>query len=207
MDVQDAVRRGDDPSASKLLLSLCYTSRQTFEETVAMVIEVSQVLVCSYNENKLLRAFLEAALGRFWLVRPLNFEFFSCFKPEFGNKSDLQLAVECKGLRAIKLGFYRDEITDMGRRPKTMEFFLKYRLERLLYCSMLKSIGIEHSDYFSEVAKEAAFDLGELLEQKFAAEEPKQVMGIACTRKAREVRSWSPYRQTAVHGLLIMDSP
>jgi hypothetical protein len=39
LEVREAVKRGDDPAKPKFLPRLCYTSKATFEETMAVVIE------------------------------------------------------------------------------------------------------------------------------------------------------------------------
>jgi hypothetical protein len=199
--VRDAVKRGDDPKKPRFLPVLCFTSKKTFEETVANFIIASKILVCSYNDNLFLRAFLEAENGRFEQVRQLDFEFFSRYKRDTTENADLELAVQCTGLRIIKLGFHKEELTyyrldddsDMwlqcSTQPnKAADLFSKYKLERLLDCDMLETIIIEHSGYFSLTAEAVAAELGAMLREKFAAKVSKQAIEVVYTRKGRRTR-------------------
>ncbi|KAG9186082.1 hypothetical protein G6011_02638 [Alternaria panax] len=197
--VRDAVKRGDDPTRPRFLPALCFTSKKTFEETVVSFINASKFLVCSYDDNLFLHAFLKAVDGRFEQVRQLDLEFFSRYKGDTTENADLELAVKCTGLRTIKLGFHKEELTfylledeyemQCSTQPcAATDLFSKYKLERLLDCGMLVTIIIEHSGYFSEAAEEAAAELGRMLEQKFAAKASKQVVGVVYTRKARRAQ-------------------
>ncbi|RYN91306.1 hypothetical protein AA0119_g10513 [Alternaria tenuissima] len=199
--VRDAVKRGDDPKKPGLLPVLCFTSKKTFEETVVSFIIASKILVCSYNDNLFLRAFLEAEKGRFEQVRQLDFEFFSRYEGNTTKNADLELAVQCTGLRIIKLGFHKEELTyyrlvddsDMllqcSTQPyKATDLFSKYKLERLLDCDMLETIIIEHSGYFSLTAEAVAEELGAMLRGIFGAKVSKQVIEVVYTRKGRRAR-------------------
>ena len=199
--VRDAVKRGDDPKKPGFLPVLCFTSKKTFEETVANFIIASKILVCSYNDNLFLRAFLEAENGRFEQVRQLDLKFFSRYKGNTIENADLELAVQCTGLRIIKLGFHKEELTyyrldddsDMllqcSTQPnKAADLFSKYKLERLLDCDMLETIIIEHSGYFSLTAEAVAAELGVMLRGKFAAKVSKQAIEVVYTRKGRRTR-------------------
>ena len=199
--VRDAVKRGDNPKKPRFLPVLCFTSKKTFEETVVNFIITSKILVCSYNDNLFLRAFLEAENGRFEQVRQLDFEFFSRYKGDTTENADLELAVQCTGLRIIKLGFHKEELTyyrldddsDMwlqcSTQPnKAADLFSKYKLERLLDCDMLETIIIEHSGYFSLTAEAVAAELGAMLRGKFAAKVSKQAIEVVYTRKGRRTR-------------------
>jgi hypothetical protein len=199
--VRDAVERGDDPKKPRFLPVLCFTSKETVEETVVNFIIASKILVCSDNGNLFLRAFLEAENGRFEQVRQLDFEFFSRYEGNTTENADLELAVQCTGLRIIKLGFHKEELTyyrlvedsDMllqcSTEPnKATDLFSKYKLERLLDCGMLETIIIEHSGYFSPTAEAVAAELGAMLRGKFAAKVSKQVIEVVYTRKGRRTR-------------------
>jgi hypothetical protein len=136
--------------------------------------------------------------GRVLLVRKLKFDFSSRFKAEkFEKNADLELAVDCKGLRTIQLCLHQKELTydrmvDQGKMQLEAtaciadKLFVKYRLERFLDCDKLSSIIIEHSGYFLEAAEEAAESLGKLLGEKFASK--KQVVEVQYTRKLRGSR-------------------
>jgi hypothetical protein len=201
LEVREAVNRGDDPARPMFLPSLCYTSKKTFEETMAVMIENMEIQVCSIMDNDFIRAFLAAGPDRFRLVRQLNFDYFSRFPAEkFEKNADLELAVDCKGLRTIKLGFHQTQLTyslmvdQWQMRFKITphpadKLFSKYRLERLLECDKLSTIIIEHFGTFMEAAEEAAENLGKLLEQKFASKGQKQVVEVQYTPAPQQYRS------------------
>ncbi|KAL1794395.1 hypothetical protein ACET3X_007816 [Alternaria dauci] len=197
--VRDAVKRGDDPKKPKFLPDLCFTSKKTFEETVISFIIASRFQVCSYKDNLFLRAFLEADKGRFEQIRQLDFDFFSRYKGDTTENADLELVVQCTGLRNIKLGFHKEELTyyrledEWEMRCSTQpcsaaDLFAKYKLSRLLDCGMLGTIIIEHSGYFSEAAEGAAEELGAMLKEKFAEKVSKQAVELVYTRKRRRTR-------------------
>ncbi|KAI4914791.1 hypothetical protein J4E90_004824 [Alternaria incomplexa] len=202
MEVRKAVRRGNNPARPGFLPQFCYTSRRTFDETVATVIGNSQMMICSYADNQFARAFLAAEPSRFDLVRHLDFRFFSRFKEEFGVNADLELAFECKGLRTIKLNFHCSDLIrleiedgydyyedDFTRYPaEGEELFNKYKLARILDCDALNAVIIEHSGCYCRMAVEAAEGLGRIIEQKFAGKVPKQIVKLAYTRQPTRLR-------------------
>ncbi|KAI4667439.1 uncharacterized protein J4E79_002126 [Alternaria viburni] len=202
MEVRKAVRRGNNPARPVFLPKFCYTSRRTFDETVATVIENSQMMICSYADNQFARAFLTVGPSRFDLVRHLDFRFFSRFNEEFGVNADLELAFECKGLRTIKLNFHCSDLIrleiedgydyyedDFTRYPaEGEELFNKYKLARILDCDALNAVIIEHSGCYCRMAVEAAEGLGKIIEQKFAGKVPKQIVKLAYTRQPTRLR-------------------
>ncbi|KAI4684107.1 hypothetical protein J4E81_009271 [Alternaria sp. BMP 2799] len=202
MEVRKAVRRGNNPARPGFLPQFCYTSRRTFDETVATVIGNSQMMICSYADNQFARAFLAAEPSRFDLVRHLDFRFFSRFKEEFGVNADLELAFECKGLRTIKLNFHCSDLIrleiedgydyyedDFTRYPaEGEELFNKYKLAQILDCDALNAVIIEHSGCYCRMAVEAAEGLGRIIEQKFAGKVPKQIVKLAYTRQPTRLR-------------------
>lgn len=192
--VRDAVEDKSPVTTPSFLPEICYKIEETQQETIAVVIEGSQFIVTRLQDHKYLQAFLNAAPGRFELIRQLSFPYFSRFRPEkYSKNQDLELAVKCTGLHTIKSTFHPDPITyfvlhgdyeDGLTRTACAAtvLFDKFRLERLLDCKMLKKIIIEHVDFYSVAAEEAAEGLGQLLQQKFANKAIKQIVEIEDTR-------------------------
>lgn len=181
--------------------SFCYISKQTLEEVVAVVIQGSQFMVASITDNELLHAFLGAAPGRFRLCRQLNFDYFGRFPENLPINKDLKLAVACSGLLTIKLTFHADAITSwvridgyedgMTRHPCTADYiFSKYKLNRPLDCNKLRKIIIQSTGSGLGAAKEAAEELGQMLEHKFVSKPMKQEVYIEYTRKAQYYYSY-----------------
>lgn len=185
-------RIGEDIRKPTFLPPICYMSEQTMEETIAAVIEGSVIIIESFDDNVLLRAFLNLAPGRNGVIRQLNFDSFSRCPEGLPVNQDLELAVRCTGLRTIKLTFDEKDLTrnvlideTYGYRvqiPKNPEdLYAEYKLERLLDCKMLSLIIITQCGWKSE-PEDVVNELGQMLRQAIAKNGIKLIVEIRpCT--------------------------
>jgi hypothetical protein len=179
---------GDNPAMPRSLPAICYVSKKTQEETLAVVIEGSNLLVATLTDSNSLQSFLEAAPGRLGLCRELKFRYQDNRRWWPEKDADLELAGRCPNLRKIHLSFSRP-LTRLSRekangyypnhRVSIANSLMKhFKLERLLDCQSLESIRISHHSRSWSDAKWAAEEIGKLLNQKFAEKRPKQVITV-----------------------------
>ncbi|KAF2846720.1 hypothetical protein T440DRAFT_540784 [Plenodomus tracheiphilus IPT5] len=157
-------------------------SPQLSEEIIAATLEETTYVICSINDNKKLRAFLDALPRRYASIRCLSFAYFCRFPSDLEQNQDLELAILCTGLHTIKMTFHVDTLVDysIGEALKPEGLFEYYKLERLLYCDKLRvivfhCIGLWHPAMFP-VAKK----LGTMLVEKFAEKPAKQAVMVEC---------------------------
>jgi hypothetical protein len=146
-------------------------------------IENSEILICSIHDNEFARTFMDSGPGRALLVRELNFDFSSQFQAEKLKKNaNLKLAIDCKGLRIIKLGFHQEELTyDRMVDQWTMQ-------PKSTACSADKyspSVGLSDSSTATSLALSSSSTLGasDRLQRKLRR------TWASCWRRSSRVRS------------------
>ena len=200
INIEGGISKNVNPMRLKNMPPMCYTSKQTIEECIALVLEISQLQFVSLYDNKLLRAFLDAFPGRWNHVRHLSFNLFSRLPEGSAVNQDLELAVVCNGLRTLKFGFRVSDLTTWDMEEGTEEvarraceadqLFTKYKLGRLLDCDKLDEIIIHQAYVSSTAADEAAERLCAFLEDNFARKSPTQKIVVTCLKVPRPILKW-----------------
>ncbi|EAT89740.1 hypothetical protein HBH56_018940 [Parastagonospora nodorum] len=151
------VYRREEPDRPSFLPRVCFLSRSTRDETVAVFMRNASYIIASIHDNVFLRKFIASVPGGQLNIRELsfrNFDFFPEHDRETGvlntEDSDLELAVHCEGLRTVHLtmgprfiGYHvLDEDTGQydHRFRSTEELVTKYHLRRLLDCERLRTV-------------------------------------------------------------------
>ncbi|KAH7081246.1 hypothetical protein BKA63DRAFT_530367 [Paraphoma chrysanthemicola] len=157
INIRDSVKRKDNPKRPRFLPKLCFISKMTYNEVVAVFMQNSKFMIASIHDNVFFRNFIASVENGPKHVRELHLDFFDCF-PDYDKEgkrfpvnSDLELAVACTGLETLQMTFKHwrleddpkyDEINeDFVQSHKTVpELVDKYRLLRLLDCGKLRTI-------------------------------------------------------------------
>ncbi|KAH7091552.1 hypothetical protein FB567DRAFT_546265 [Paraphoma chrysanthemicola] len=156
-NIRDSVKRKDSPERPRFLPKLCFISKTTYNEIVAVFMRNSKFMIASINDNVFFRNFIASVENGPKHVRELHLDFFDCFPDydrdgkRFPVNSDLELAVSCTGLETLQMtfkhwrlhneiGFFDIIEDDMPSQKKVHELVDKYRLHRLLDCGKLRTI-------------------------------------------------------------------
>jgi hypothetical protein len=179
------VFREADARNPRFLPRLCYVSKSMRDEITGVYMRNSIFVIPSIAGNTFFGEFIASVKMGSSHVRQLffpNFNFFPDFDSRTGQRiptnSDLELAVDCLGLRKVGMTFgrrhFQKEGTDHDSGVQVMrllsveELVEKYRLRRLLDCMYLRKVHLD-GKYYTSAPPKVLRDLADWLEAEFAS--------------------------------------
>jgi hypothetical protein len=165
---------------------LCLVSKSMRDETIGVFMRNSAFIIPSFASNTFFRKFIASVEKGPNHVRNLyfpNFDFFPYYDRQTRQRvltnSDLELAVDCHGLRKVALTFgarhlrqtvltVTEDTEEWSVRPMSVEELVdRYRLRRLLDCENLRTIHLDGKHHFRE-EPEVLHDIAYWLKAEFA---------------------------------------
>jgi hypothetical protein len=147
-------------------------------ETTGVFVRHSEIMVASFNDNRLLDGFLQTMSKGYEAIRTVHFAFFDCFPKGFDKNADLELAVRCTGLRTIKVRFHSSQLItwvlegDYDDGPTAYarsvdEMWAHYKFARLMECMNLQTVIIERKSRTMDAALQVSELLGVHIQQEY----------------------------------------
>jgi hypothetical protein len=153
------------------LPQVCLVSKSMRDETIGVFMRNTMFAIPSIVGNQFFRQLIATVKDGSKHVRALffpNFDFFPDKDRVTGERieknSDLELAVDCLGLRKVRMKF--------GLRHlhfSVQELLEKYRLRRLLDCENLETVHLDGKDYGYCMAPEVLDHLADWIKAEFAS--------------------------------------
>lgn len=119
--IRDSVRMTDDPVRPRFLPPLRTISNSTWDKIIGVFMRNSPTMITSIHDNVYFRKLIAGIENGPAHVRELHFEYFGFF-PNYTKdgeripvNSDLELAVDCKGLQTLRLNFPDSQLTALGQ--------------------------------------------------------------------------------------------
>ncbi|KAH7081247.1 hypothetical protein BKA63DRAFT_599618 [Paraphoma chrysanthemicola] len=181
VEIREFRRASNNISRQNFLPPLCRISGVLKDEIIGVYLRNSMFMVAAFEDNRFLDGFLQTVKKGYESVRSIHFAFFDCFRADFPENADLELAVRCTGIRTIRITFHTSRLTiwvlegdydldGLTGYPRPVdEIWSHYRLARLLDCKMLKEVIIERKGRRPDHAIQAADNLGCRIKQEYEA--------------------------------------
>jgi hypothetical protein len=191
--IRNCINCGCHPHSPHFIHDIVKVSKETRNEIIAVQMRNSRFMIASERDNNFFRRFIASAHDGPKHVRELyfdNFDYFPDYDRTTGMRipmsSDMELAVNCTGLRTLQLTVRLQSLGTNGTNgiwtEKTVqELVEKYRLARLLDCRNLRKVVFDGRHGYLGSAK-VLDDLADWVKAEFA----KKNHSIQC-----EVR-WRP---------------
>jgi hypothetical protein len=164
------VYRGDDSMNPVFLPRVCHVSKSMRDETIGVFMRNTMFAIPSIVGNQFFRQFIATVKDGSNHVRALffpNFDFFPDKDRVTGERieknSDLELAVDCLGLRKVRMTFGLRHL-----RASVEELVEQYRLRRLLDCENLNTVHLDGKHY-GYVPPDKLDELADWIQAAFAS--------------------------------------
>tara|TARA_R110002003_G_scaffold562_7_gene20456 strand:- start:7952 stop:8644 length:693 start_codon:yes stop_codon:yes gene_type:complete len=178
VEIREFLKMPNNVERPNFLPPVCRISRSTMAETIGVYVRGSTFMVASINDNRLLDGFLRTVAKGYEAIRSIHFAFFDCFRANFPQNADLELAFRCKGLHTIRITFhierlrifvlegdYEDGLTGYPRPVDDM--WAHYRFARLMDCKNLQEVVIELKGRYVGISIDASENLGNRIKQEY----------------------------------------
>jgi hypothetical protein len=148
----------------------CLVSKSMRDETIGVYMRNTMFAIPSKFGNQFFRQFIATVKDGSKHVRALHFPNFDFFPDKdrvtgerIEKNSDLELAVDCLGLRKVRMTFGLRHLY-----ASVEELLEKYRLRRLLDCENLETVHLDGKDY-GYIAPEKLDHLADWIKAEFAS--------------------------------------